>query len=260
MVVTRDGVNGVYQVIDISDPAAPVVVYDMEDAKRMTFHSLSPDGQYILGVESGSLKLYDLATNSFLGAVTPDGNRYSHPGWAPDGKHAIAVRVTESFRSDMTFTGGEIVTMSWDGSRLGTPEVLVARSASANFYYPTWSPDGEWVVFNRSTGDAYADADAELWMVAATGGEPVRLDNANGSTTVLNSLARWAPLPDDDVLWLAFSSRQPITADQQVAPQIWVTAVEPELLRAGLDPSSAPYWLPGQNVRSDSHLPVWWSQ
>ncbi len=260
MVVTRDGVNGAYQVVDVSDPAAPTLVYDVSDSKRMTFHSLSPDGQFILGVENGALKLYDLPTNAYIGAVTPDGNRYSHPGWAPDGKHVVAVRVTQSFYSDMTFLGGEIVTMSWDGARLGTPEVLVARETNVNLYYPAWSPDGEWLVFNRSTGDAYADPDAELWIVAATGGEPVRLDNANGEGPVQNSLARWAPLPDDDILWLAFSSRLPISTDRQSASQIWVTAVEPDLVRAGLDPTSAPYWLPGQNTNSDSHLPVWWSQ
>lgn len=260
MVVTRDGVNGAYQIIDVSDPSAPTVVFDVSESKRMTFHSLSPDGKFILGVESGVLKLFELESNNYVGAVTPDGNRYSHPGWAPDGKSAIAVRVTQSFYSDMTFNGGEIVTMSWDGEKLGTPEVLVAREEGVNYYYPAWSPDGEWLVYNRSTGDAYSDPDAELWMLGRDGGAPVRLDKANGTGSMQNSLARWAPLPDDDILWLAFSSRLPINTPKQNVSQIWVTAIDPELMRSGADPSSAPYWLPGQNVNSDSHLPVWWSQ
>ncbi len=260
MVVTRDGVNGAYQVVDVSDPSAPSVVYDLNDTKRMTFHSLSPDGQFILGVEGGSLKLYDLPTNNYIGAISPDAYKYSHPGWAPDGKSVVAVRVTKSFYSDMNFVGGEIVTMSWDGQKLGAPEVLVAREEGVNYYYPAWSPDGEWLVYNRSTADSYADPDAELWMLSRDGGDPVRLDNANGTGPIQNSLARWAPLPDDDILWLAFSSRLPINTETQRVSQIWVTAIDPELIRTGLDPSSAPYWLPGQNVNSDSHLPVWWSQ
>lgn len=261
MVVTRDGVNGTYQVVDVSDPASPTVVFDATDSKKMTFHALSPDGAYILGVTNGGLVLYDLANNQYLRAVTPDGFKYSHPGWAPDGKTAIATRVTGTLNSDMGFSGGEIVTMSWDGSRLGTPEVLVPAAANVNYYYPAFSPDGQWVIYNRSTGDSYADDDAELWLVAAGGGTPIRLDNANGVGSMRNSLARWAPLPDDDVLWLAFSSRQKKGGEGAASSsQIWVTAIDPALAEAGQDPSSAPYWLPGQNNSSDNHLPVWWSQ
>jgi hypothetical protein len=260
MVVTRDGVNGTYQVIDVSEPDKPTVLYDIADSKRLTFHALSPDGQHILGVREGALELYDLGTNTWIAKVTPDGYRYTHVGWAPDGTRTVAVRATGAFYSDMTFSGGEIVTMTWDGSRLGTPTVLVANQPGVNFYYPAWSPDGDWIVFNRSTGDSYGDPDAEIWLIDANGGTPVRLDNANGEGPSQNSLSRWAPLPDDDILWLAFSSKQRIGLGEQHLAQIWVAAIDPVLMREGKDPSSAPYWLPGQNTQSDSHVPVWWSQ
>ncbi len=261
MVVTRDGVNGTYQVIDIADPDNPRIVYDTVDTKRMTFHALSPDGKTVLGVTNGSLVLYDLATNALLATANPDSYKYTHPGWSPDGKRAVAVRVTGGMLSDMGFFDGEIVTMTWDGVRLSDPEVLVPAQKGVNYYYPSFSPDGDWVVFNRSTDDSYADVDAELWLIPSIGGAAIRLDNANGVGEQRNSLARWAPLPDDDVLWLAFSSRQKKGGEGSAnASQIWVTAIDPSLAQQGLDPSAAPYWLPGQNSGSDNHLPVWWSQ
>ena len=260
MVVTRDGVDGTYQVVDVQDPANPTVVFDVVDTQRMTFHTLSPDGTRVLGCRDGSLVVYDLATNRFLATVTPDGYKYTHPNWSPDGTKIVATRITGTLYSDMSSFGGEVVLMSWDGSALGTPEVVAPSEAGISYYYPAFSPDGAWIVYNRSSGDTYADDDAELWLVPASGGTAMRLNNANGSGEVRNSLARWAPLPDDDVLWLAFSSRQSRQGGVAASSQIWITAIDPEIAATGADPSSAPYWLPGQASSSDNHLPVWWSQ
>ncbi len=260
MVVTKDGVSGTYQVLDVVDPENPTIIYDTIDTKRMTFHALSPDGEKILGVLGGALVVYDLGTNNFIGTVTPDEHKYTHPNWSPDGTRIVATRAVGSMMSDMAVAGTEVVTATWDGSKLENLEVLIADEPGFSFYYPAFSPDGEWVVFNRSTGDCYADDDAELWLVSVAGGEPVRLDAANGVGAMRNSLARWAPLPDDDVLWLAFSSRQKQGSVSGPASQIWVTAIDPELMRVGYDPSAAAYWLPGQSSYSDNHLPVWWSQ
>ena len=260
MVVTRDGVNGTYQVVDVADPENPELVYDVQDNKRMTFHALSPDGQFILGVLQGALVVYDLATNVYVSTVTPDSQRYTHPQWSPDGKRVVATRATVGMQSDMSVQGAEVVTATWNGSRIENLEVVVPAEPGVGFYYPAFSPDGDWVVFNRSTGDTYADDDAELWLVATAGGAAVRLDRANGVGNNRNSLARWAPLPDDDILWLAFSSRQAHGWAGVGSSQIWVTAIDPERMMLGEDPSTAPYWLPGQGMSSDNHLPVWWSQ
>ena len=260
MVVTRDGVNGTYQVVDVADPENPELVYDVQDNKRMTFHALSPDGKYILGVLQGALVIYDLATNVYVSTVTPDSQRYTHPQWSPDGTRVVATRATTGMQSDMSVQGAEVVTATWNGSRIENLEVVVPAEPGVAFYYPAFSPDGDWVVFNRSTGDTYADDDAELWLVATSGGAAVRLDRANGVGNNRNSLARWAPLPDDDILWLAFSSRQERGWAGVGSSQIWVTAIDPARMMLGEDPSAAPYWLPGQGMSSDNHLPVWWSQ
>ena len=94
------------------------------------------------------------------------------------------------------------------------------------------------------------------------GSDWVRLQAANGQGELKNSFPRWGPLPDDDVLWLAFSSVRPYTVDPSFneLPQIWITAIDPNKVESGEDPSSAPFWLPGQETQSDNHLPVWWSK
>lgn len=260
MVVTQNGVNGTFQVVDVNEPSAPTLVHDTADTKRMTFHALSPDGRLLLGVLQGNLVIYDIATNTQIAEVTPDSGYYTHPAWAPDGQTVLATRATGSYLSDMGLNGSEIVTMHWTGSALTNVEVLIPAEPGQANYYASYSPDGNWIVFNRSTGDTYADLDASVWLISAAGGNPIRLDAANGEGELRNSLARWAPLPDDDILWLAFSSLRDRGSVVGRVGQIWITAVDPALAGAGLDPSSAPYWLPGQDANSDNHLPVWWSQ
>jgi hypothetical protein len=262
MVVTRDGIDGQYRVLDVNDPDNPVMIFDLMGDKRMTFRTLSPDGEWMLGVDRGKLLLYDLATNTQVDAPELDGSLYCTPDWAPGGDQVVAVRLQPDsfFNSDLAYDGGEIVLIPWNGAELGEPQVLVPWQEGMTQYYPAFSPDGRFVVFNRSTGDSYADPDAELWLVDALGGEPVRLDAANGVELQQNSLARWAPLPDDEVLWLAYSSKRPYPLEDDSVSQIWITAIDPTLFDAGEDPSSAPVWLPGQRPDSDNHVPLWWTR
>lgn len=258
MVVTHDGIGGTFSVVDVADVEAPRAIITPADNRRMTFKTISPDGTRMLGVLHGDLVLYNLDTGLQLSTLDSAGYSVTHPDWSPDGDRIVMVRQTGSVFSDMGFEGGEIVQVSWDGSALGQPQVLVARSATHNSYYPTYSPDGAWIAYNRSSGDSYADEDAEIWMVNVEGTIDLPLGAANGEPNGQNSYPRWAPLPDDNVLWLAFSSDRgyPLSSTEQ--PQIWVSAIDTTLAAAGADPSRAPFWLPGQTTSADNHLPVWW--
>jgi WD40 repeat protein len=260
MVVTHDGVNGVFTVVDVSDVDAPTSVIGTNNSHRMTFKTLSPDGQYMMGVLQGALVLYDLGTGALISSLASDGYPVTHPDWSPDGTSIVMVRMTGGSNSDMSFSGGEIVQVPWDGTALGTPEVLVARESGYNVYYPTYSPDGRWIAYDRSTGDSYADPDAEIWLASRDGSVHVKLAAANGAADSKNSYPRWGPLPDDDVLWLAFSSDRGYPLVTATEPQIWVSAITPALAEAGEDPSSSAFWLPGQATTSNNHLPVWWDK
>jgi len=278
MVVTHSGVNGNFSIIDISDPDYPETWLNTAEERRATFHAASPDGEFLLTVADYKAKLYSLFTGALIMEVDTGGERVSHPDWSPDGDSVLLVRITSTAMNDMNFEGGEIIKMSWNGNSFGAPEVLVPATADKNNYYPSFSPDGEWIAFNRAvrteivradgtievSSSSYANPSAELWLMAKDGTYQTRLDTANGVGELQNSFPRWGPLPDDDVLWLAFSSTRTYAVDPRMGPlplpQIWVSAIAPEKILNGEDPSAAPFWLPAQDSQSDNHLAIWWSK
>jgi WD40 repeat protein len=274
MVVTHAGVNGNFSVVDISDPDAPALELGTAEERRATFHAAHPDGELLLAVLDGQARVYSLIDGSLIQTIET-GGRVSHPDWSPDGDSIVLVRVTGTAMNDMNFEGGEIIQLSYDGNSFGSPEVLVTGTDEQNNYYPAYSPDGEWIVWNRAvrteirnpdgsmhfSSTCYANPSAELWLMARDGTYQTRLDAANGEGELQNSFPRWGPLPDDDVLWLAFSSTRPYAVDPNGGvPQIWVSAIEPEKIINGDDPSSTPFWLPAQDSQSDNHLAIWWSK
>lgn len=272
MVITHDGVDGRFSILDVTDPDDPFLTVEPDDNNRLTFQTASPDNRYLLGTNGPRATVYEAQTGQPIKTIEFD-DPITHPSWSPDGATIVLVHTVPeidgqsfSIRSDMNFERGEIVEYTWneDELTLSDPRVLKAKDPQYNYYYPAYSPDSEWIAYNRSQIGAYASADAEVWLMSRDGSIDIRLDNANGEGDLQNSYPRWGPLPDDEILWLAFSSRRDhplVNEDSPVLlPQIWVAAIDPSLAEAGEDPSSAPFWLPGQDTQSDNHLPLWWSR
>lgn len=270
MAITHNG--GKFSVIDVSDANAPeeVIPVTTDHSNHAAFKSISPDGTLMLGTDGPKLILYDLQRGVRIKDLLFS-QPVSHPDWSPDGTQVVFVRATGQAASDMEFKGGEIVQadFNYENLTLENEVVLQPRDATYNYYYPAYSPDGEWIVYNRAKNDftrtdghfgCYAAPDAEVWLMSRDGSIKIRLDNANSDGALQNSYPRWGPLPDDDILWLAFSSRREYPIDPSQDPQIWIVGINPELAKQGQDPSATPLWLPGQSVINDNHLPVWWSK
>ncbi len=216
---------------------------------------------------SGALELENAATGSGLGTV-PVQTPAVFPNWSADGTKVVYSHCdsTESSSSD---GGSSASQMSASGCSLriieansndtfGTDSMLLESDGVENLYYPALSPDGDWVVYNRAaTGDSYANPLAELWIISASGGTPIRLDNANLGDGLTNSWPRWSP-DTGDYSWVAVSSKRDYG---NVAPsppsQIWLSAIDLSQAASGLDPSHPPVWLPGQSTSEDGHTPVW---
>jgi len=64
-------------------------------------------------------------------------------------------------------------------------------------------------------------------------------------------------LPDSDILWLTFACTRSYGWVVSGRPQIWVSAIDPLTLEGGEDPSSPPFWLPGQRTSDGNHIPAW---
>jgi hypothetical protein len=107
--------------------------------------------------------------------------------------------------------------------------------------------------------------------VSAAGGAPTLLANANGAGAFANAWPRFAPshgsFRGQTLYWMSFSSRRPygLQVNSGVTPiaarpQLWLAAVTAGGV-AGVDPSFAPVWLPGQDANlaapTGNHTPQW---
>lgn len=249
-----DGPMGVKRISDLTD------VIPANGTARANFMTFSPDGRYLLGASHGALLLWDAQTGEFLHEVPIDGYA-THPDWSPDGERVAFTRMDDGAWADWHFAGANakiaVIDHLGDGI-FGNQQALHDPEPPYIAYYPAWSPDGEWLAFNVSTGDSYDDPDAAVWVIDRRGNRPpIALDRANQTDGITNSWPRWAPLPDDDVLWLTFASRRAYGDVVQGLPQIWVSGFDPEKARAGEDPSWPAFWLPGQESTQSNHIPVW---
>jgi Tol biopolymer transport system component len=148
--------------------------------------SVSPDGKQVAYVESGTVDssnpYYDVihiigidgTGDHVLRDDIADG---SAPAWSPDGKQIVFVR-PESDSETL-----QLVVTAADGS--GTPKVIDTGKQSQPTD-PQWSPDGKWIAFD--TGES-------AYVVAASGGEPVRVGDTPDPEQgyVEDTYPNWAP-------------------------------------------------------------------
>jgi hypothetical protein len=234
-----DLLNGTSQAITGTTPE--------EDGWFDTFPAFSSDGQFVIFVRTDTLGMLGVAGESHLYRVEYNG------GLAGSAPYPVL--------------GGDL------------PEELQ--------YYPTLTPDNQYIVYNRlgtfteetladcpnkttqgmgsdkSTAQSYNNCQADLWMISASGGDPIRLDNASGADGL--PYANSWPSVGMEVIgqhyWVAFSSYRAYGVIQNSeglseVPQIWLTAINPYAIMNGEDPSFAPIWLPSQDL-SGNHIGQW---
>jgi Tol biopolymer transport system component len=278
--------------------------------KFVNMTTFSRDGSEMVNMAYGKLTLRTAdATGTVISdnlfATTISTESMSHPFWSPDGSAMAFVSwapgkygavAGQQVTGDMV-QGAQIWIAPSDGKNFtGPPTLLVPRSpldaagnATYSSYYPSISDDGTWVVFDRSSCsgpadpiatdwgagacDGYNDYSAQLMLIAAAGGTPVLLANANGTQTWTNSWPRWSPdhgkFRGNTLYWIAFSSRRDYglslkgSTNGSTKPQMWFTAVVVDKTNPGKDPSFAPVWLPGQDPDPTgprgNHTPAWTS-
>ncbi len=180
-----------------------------------------------------SLAYYDSQTGQIRALHGADEDRYvqANAVWTPDGQHITFARGnaptlrstprdpgTSLTREEAAeLLGGEefvdetregytkflydLYTLPFNGGGGGTPVPVEGASHNGRSnYFPKYSPDGKWLVFNQAESFMLLMPDSRLYIVPAEGGEP-RLMNCN--TESMNSWHSWSP----NSRWLVFTSK-----------------------------------------------------
>jgi len=275
-VLSRDGTR-ISVGLDIPSPS-PYKVYDTGSRDLLyqqggmfgggaNFFAFSPDNEQIMTSNGVDIVLRNAADGTAL--IEPLVERGAMPDWSPDGMRMVYAKPGAEVPCFGGLCGApgvdsaSLETMVFDGSTWMPGVTLVPGGSGENNYYPTWSPNGEWVLFNRSpSGQNSTDApDAELWVVHRDGGTPFRLDRATSAHG--DSWPKWDPTTymhrGRQLMWMTFSSRRPygLRLEAGARAQLWMTAFDPGAAAAG-EPSDYPaFWFPYQDIESGNHIAQW---
>ena len=261
MAITYDGGNGAATLLDVATKATQA------STRGWNFGAFTPDGNKFLAVQNGTLTVLDYATQAVL-TTMPASGYVTHPDLSVDGTKLVYVQ-KDNTGSDWSFNGGKVFIRTFDAATntFGPEQLLVADTN--NNYYPSLSPDGQWVLFNRAAaGATYNNGNASLWVIKADGGTAVELANANQGLGLTNSWGRWAPFQQtlgtasEPMYWVTVSSTRDFGVRLVGAhrPQIWMTPFFPNAAAAATDPSNAAFRLPFQNIDSNNHIAQWTEQ
>ena len=246
----------------------------------------STNDKWLIVPSAGKLRSVNLLTGASYAMVkSGDLGQQAFPTWSPNGETVIYASAKDVGNGFSGSVATALYTVPFgDGADTGkggvaTP-VAGADEPGIFHYYPSFTPDGKYVVYNRadpagptcptsgggggpsSGGGAttYDNCNAEVWMIPAIGGTAIRLNNANQSTDPLTN--SWPTFGNvlGQYYWMAFSSRRNygfLHTGAPPSPQVYIAAVDPEKLLQGLDGSFAALWLPGQDISSGCHIARW---
>lgn len=174
--------------------------------------------------------------------------------------NVVYVSTPDPVSTGVTVTNGDIHVVPYNNRAGGTP-ITVAASGD-NEFYPAFSPDDRYIAYNRAPAGAssYNNAQAEVYVVPAAGGQPVRIAandpascSGHSSPGVTNSWPQWSPAAGDAggrrYYWLTFSS----TRGGSV-PQIYVAPVVDDGTTLITYPALYPW---NQAAGDASHTPAW---
>jgi hypothetical protein len=166
-----------------------------------------------------------------------------------------------------TAPNGDLHVMSFDDTK--TPmfsgdQLLVTAATSTtmpNVSWPTFTPDGNWIVFQRGTSSTtWQSHTADLSIVASTpGATETPLAQLNGASYPFAAGARdlhfnfepaFAPVAAGGYFWVVFTSRRTygniLTGGDTVVKQLWIAAID-QNPKPGVDPSHPAFHLTGQD-------------
>lgn len=240
------------------------------------FQAISPEGEYVVWRQwiddtftPASMVLSYADSRDPLAQLDAPGGTPVHPSWSADGN-----RIAFGVRSDgngLDFTQSTLWIADVDVVSPGFSNLqqIVANDPTRTaLTYPTFSPDSQWIAFNRATHSRTRGAAGELWLASADGATVLLLDAANAAGVGdeeqkhLSFEPTFSPVSSGGYFWLVFVSERTygnVLTDrvpETRRKQLWVTAIDASPT-AGTDPSHPPFWLPGQDVNDHNMRGNW---
>lgn len=242
----------------------------------------TPVDKWLVVPMAGSLKSLNLLTGDLKTMVkSGDLGQQAFATWSNDGNtvvYASAKDVGNGFQGNVPTA---LYSVPFNGGQGGNATAISGADEPGMFhYYPAFTPDSKYVVYNRAdpsgpscaasagggpgTGQSgastYDNCNAELWAIDSSGGTAIRLDYANQSMDPLTN--SWPTIGNvvGQYYWMAFSSKRDYGfkhTGNPATPQIYIAAIDPLKLAQGLDGSYAALWLPGQDMTSGCHIARW---
>jgi WD40-like Beta Propeller Repeat len=270
MAVTFDGGGKPATLVDVGTrTAAPITT-------AWDFGTFTPDNTQFLSIENSTLTVRDTTTQAVLATMDSD-FPVSHPDLSPDGRRLVYASNPRN-EHDWQFDVGSLYTRSYNATTHAFGPVTPLVDDGANNFYPSWSPDGNWIVFNKAAADSYDDANATTWVIKSDGSQPaVELVAADSTAGTTNSWPRWAPFPqtlasnNEPMFWITMASKRdfgvrlrntgkfqrPAQGSPAKSSQIWMTPFCPARAEQKKDPSAPVFRLPFQNLTSSNHIAQW---
>jgi hypothetical protein len=244
---------------------------------RWYFSSISPDNSRIFAtMPDASFAYTDLTVQQITPTGTVPTTGVAHPSWSPDGKTVAYISNVTGWTSIASFTGGDLTLVDvnaasdvFSGLRVIHSGSSLAASDPAGGNadcFPTWTPDAKFLLFAHTAntrGTGATRYDGSLYMMPPTAGAtPVRLATASDSAGHPQShYPNTSPFISGGYYWIVFYSTRDygnaLAGTRGTArPQLWVSAISTKF-DGSTDPSSVPYWLPGQSTTNQNADAVW---
>jgi hypothetical protein len=248
-------------------------IYERGGANQ--FMAISPTGKWTIWGDWAGLSLSNSSAVYQYIPSTNGGN--VAPSWSPLGNYiSYAVRYTGSWYVD--FSGSNLWRTTFSDPPVGnsyfsnTKQIVGGITGWPVVAYPTFSPDENYIVFQRANALRTRNNLGQLWISDNNGGgarELVTADTAtymtaSGATietrssiydTEVNYEPTFSPTTSGGYYWLVFISNRDYGnfsvngswLKDNGRKQMWVSAITANPGSSG-DPSNPPMWLPGQDV------------
>jgi WD40-like Beta Propeller Repeat len=200
-------------------------------------------------------------------ARTGDANHPALANVSHDGKTIVYVSSADVDTAGTIVQTGQLYTIPYGNRQGGAATALTGtHAASAREFYPAFSPDDKYIVFNRSAlvDSTYHDPNAELYVAPAQGGSPTRFVandppacSGAKSPPAYNAWAKWSPAVRSaggkDYYFSVFSSARNY-GGKRFGSRLYLA---PMVVEGGTITTYSALYLWNQPENEDNHSPAW---